>query len=199
MAASFLVLGILSWLWLNQTRHNFQSSEKTPGRESWAGRTTSSDNALRNTKDMAGIIPSAPAHVEMSDSDQEKKRHQTIAVQSGTAEKPSTDTEDNIMMSSQELTIDPSDFFHSTEVMYTHHIDMTPNQKEADSLLCLAQSRLKEKRIRDIKSRYQLNPDKLLAEAERKSDETLLKKLVKNVQSTSEQVLTAVVNRNYEK
>lgn len=72
------------------------------------------------------------------------------------------------------------------------------NVSETENLLNKAHERLKKERLAKIKKKHKTHPDLLLAEAEKKSQETLLAKLQKNVQSTSEQVIVAVINRIYE-
>jgi len=72
------------------------------------------------------------------------------------------------------------------------------NMAEAESLLNLAHEKIKIERRQEIKRKHKIHPERLLAEAEKKSQETFLSKLQKNVQATSEQVIVAVINRIYE-
>ncbi len=72
------------------------------------------------------------------------------------------------------------------------------NISETENLLIKAHERLKKERLAKIKKKHKTHPDLLLAEAEKKSQETFLAKLQKNVQNTSEQVIVAVINRIYE-
>jgi hypothetical protein len=198
VAASFLILGVLSWIWLNNEHHTLpytvEKQEIAAASEAAAEKVISEPEGDSHT--------TATANVETNETnslDKLKTKHNNT-VSSKAAHREHGTHHDAEFVSDATLPENTS----YDQAIVTNEADIsaqnsTMHQKETDSLLLLVQGKLKEERVQAIKARYQLNPDKLLAEAEKKSEETLFKKLVKNVQSTSGQVLTAVVNRNYEK
>lgn len=198
VAASFIILGVLAWVWLNNEKHGLPSSIEKP-------------EIIITSESDPGRIISEPEDINQSVVFSYKEFNESNSLTNKTS------TSDSHL--SSESTHSERDLHHDAvfvpesvipentadlQFAETNEADIAVENprthlKETDSLLLAAQGKLKEERVKAIKARYQLNPDRLLAEAEKKSEETLFKKLVKNVQSTSEHVLTAVVNRNYEK
>lgn len=196
IAASFLVIGLLTWLWVGPTSKDEMQSITHNQQD-----TKTEEKHFDDEVDKLNIIDPKPIATASGQESKEIKPGQKIEPQivaiNSTRKIVVSDVNTPINNKVLESQMESKEIEEGHAVSKNIH---TPDlSEEADSLLWLAQSQIKEERSKILQDKYKINSEILLAEAEKRSEETFLKKLVKNVQSTSGQVITAVVNRNYAK